>query len=56
MPEEGKFKNRVMQDIAKGNQAGVSGTPAVFVNGQLVEGAQPYQNFEQIVKNKLNGA
>ena len=51
-----KYKDRVQKDIAKGNQEGVSGTPAVFVNGQLVEGAQPYQNFEQIVKNKLNGS
>lgn len=51
-----KYKDRVLKDLAKGSQVGVSGTPAVFVNGQLVEGAQPYQNFEQVVKSKLNGA
>lgn len=53
--KSGKYKSRVEQDIAKGSQSGVTGTPAAFVNGQLVEGAQPYSNFEQIVKNKLNG-
>ncbi|HLD49685.1 MAG TPA: DsbA family protein [bacterium] len=48
-----KYKDRVLKDIAKGSQSGVSGTPAVFVNGQIVEGSQPYQTFEQIVKSKL---
>ena len=52
----GEAKDQVLKDIAKGSQSGVSGTPAVFVNGQLVEGAQPYQNFEQIVKSKLSGS
>jgi protein-disulfide isomerase len=31
----------------------VQGTPAVFVNGQLVAGAVPYARFEKIIKDKL---
>jgi protein-disulfide isomerase len=49
----GKYKVLIQEEIAKGNEAGVRGTPAVFVNGRLVSGAQPYENFDQIVKQEL---
>ncbi len=49
----GKFKDLVQKEIAKGNEVGVQGTPAVFVNGKLVSGAQPYENFDQIIKAEL---
>lgn len=49
----GKYKDLIQKDISKGNQAGVNGTPAFFVNGQLVSGAQPYENFDRIVKSEL---
>ena len=48
-----KYKALVQEEIAKGNQAGVQGTPAVFVNGRLVSGAQPYENFDRIVSSQL---
>ena len=48
-----KYKDVVLQDLEKGQASGVSGTPAVFVNGQLVSGAQPYDRFEKIVQRKL---
>lgn len=51
--ESGKYREVVKKDIAKGGQSGVSGTPAVFINGQRVEGAQPYESFEQMIKTKL---
>ncbi len=44
-----KYKSVVQADIAKGSQVGVNGTPAVFVNGRLVSGAQPYENFSKII-------
>lgn len=50
----GKYKELVQKDQARGQQVGVSGTPAVFVNGKLVSGAQPYENFDQIVKAELS--
>lgn len=49
----GKYKDLVQKEISKGNQVGVNGTPAVFVNGKLISGAQPYENFDQVVKNEL---
>lgn len=48
-----KYKEFIQKEIARGNQVGVQGTPAVFVNGKLVSGAQPYENFDQIVKQEL---
>jgi len=49
----GKYKELIQKDIAKGNQVGVQGTPAIFINGKLVSGAQPYENFDQIIKSEL---
>ncbi len=49
----GKYKELVKQDTAKGSEVGVNGTPAIFVNGQLVSGAQPYESFDKIIKEKL---
>jgi protein-disulfide isomerase len=50
---EGTYKDTVQKDIVRGRQSGVSGTPAIFINGQLVSGAQPYENFDRIIKSKL---
>lgn len=44
--ETASVVNQVYQD---GATAGVSGTPANFVNGQLLEGALPYDSFKQAV-------
>ncbi len=35
---------------------GVSGTPAFFVNGQPLQGAQPYEVFHGVVEAKMNEA
>jgi protein-disulfide isomerase len=48
-----KYRDKVIQDMAKGDAIGVEGTPAVFINGRLVSGARPYAYFEQIVKSEL---
>ena len=31
-----------------------SGTPAFFINGKLISGAQPYSVFEQAIEQELN--
>ena len=36
--DTGKYAAKVAQDAAEGGSAGVSGTPATFVNGQLISG------------------
>jgi protein-disulfide isomerase len=39
--------------VDSGAAAGGFGTPATFINGRLLEGAQPYQAFEQAVERAL---
>lgn len=45
--------DRVTQDLQEGSAAGVGGTPATFVNGQLVEGAVPYETFKAMIQAEL---
>ncbi len=49
-PELGKW---VKQDMADGSKIGVRGTPATFINGYMVSGAQPYAAFKTIVDREL---
>lgn len=49
-------KNAVQKDIERGRASGVGGTPAVFVNGRLISGAQPYENFKSVVDEELQKA
>ncbi len=36
-----------------GEEAGVSGTPAFFVNGMMIQGAQPYESFKALIDAEL---
>ena len=40
-------------DYNEGIALGVNGTPATFVNGKLVSGAQPYEGFEKVIREEL---
>jgi protein-disulfide isomerase len=47
---------KVEQDDAEASQVGVNGTPAAFINGVLVSGAQPYDKFKAVVDQELQKA
>jgi protein-disulfide isomerase len=49
-----KYSSAVEKDIEEGKQAGVSGTPAFYINGRLVAGAQPLENFVRIIDDELS--
>lgn len=49
----GKPGARVAEDVADGKDAGVTGTPTFFINGRLVEGAQPFGTFKRIIDQEL---
>jgi len=40
-------------DVAAGEAAGVSGTPAFFINGRMLDGAQPFATFKKIIDEEL---
>jgi len=48
-----KYKSEVQKDLADGTSYGVQGTPAFFVNGQLLSGAQPFNAFKQAIDAEL---
>ena len=47
------FAAAIDADMKQGSALGVSGTPAAFVNGHLVSGAQPVDAFKKIVDAEL---
>ena len=51
--DDGKFADAVKKDLAYGQQLGVSGTPAFFVNEKMLSGAQPYSVFKQMIDAEL---
>jgi protein-disulfide isomerase len=51
--DSGATASVVAADAATGDSAGVSGTPATFVNGQMVEGAVPVDQFTSIISSAL---
>jgi protein-disulfide isomerase len=50
----GKYQTAIKEDIADGNRVGVSGTPAFFINGGLISGAQPLEAFARIIDDELS--
>jgi protein-disulfide isomerase len=51
--ESGKFASRVEADVRAGVAVGVSGTPALFINGRLVSGAVPLEQIIQVIDDEL---
>ena len=47
---------RVMSDMTAGQAVGVTGTPAYFINGVMISGAQPLENFATIIDRELEAA
>jgi len=51
-----KHNDRVQAQMGVGSSLGVSSTPAAFINGRLVSGAQPYEVFAAIIDEELERA
>lgn len=52
--ESEKYSDKIDDEYASGVAAGVTGTPATFINGQIVSGAVPYETLSQIVDSIIN--
>jgi protein-disulfide isomerase len=48
-----KYKADIDTDLQAGTEVGVDGTPAFFINGRMVTGAQPYEVFKRIIDEEL---
>jgi len=51
--DEGRFAAKIAADVADGTKAGVGGTPALFVNGRFLNGAQPYETIAKVIDDEL---
>lgn len=49
----GQFVAAVEKDVAEGKRAGVTGTPAFYINGRLVAGLQPLESFVKLIEEEL---
>jgi protein-disulfide isomerase len=48
-----KLKEEVLADQKIANSVGATGTPAFFINGRNVTGAQPFEAFKTIIDEEL---
>jgi len=48
-----KYESRVQGSIGIGTRLGINSTPTVYVNGRMVNGAQPIEVFTQIIDEEL---
>jgi len=51
--DTGRHGGLVERDVEAGQGLGVSGTPAFFVNGRPLVGAQPFEAFAQVIDDEL---
>jgi protein-disulfide isomerase len=48
-----QFKDDIDKDMADASSVGVTGTPAFFINGRMLSGAQPFEKFKEIIDDEL---
>jgi len=47
-------KAAIDKDVEDGGKVGVNGTPAFFINGRMLTGAQPFEKFKQVIDEELS--
>jgi protein-disulfide isomerase len=45
----------IQAEAEQGSRLGVTGTPAYFINGRMISGAQPFRAFADIIEDELAG-
>ena len=48
-----RYAGKISEDLREGATLGVSGTPAVFINGRLLTGAQSYEELAKVIQEEL---
>lgn len=51
--DSGRQAAAIQADIQDGARAGVTGTPAMFINGRLLSGNQPYAEIKEVIEDEL---
>jgi predicted DsbA family dithiol-disulfide isomerase len=51
--DSGRQADAVKKDSAEGSQAGVTGTPTLFINGRRLSGGQSYADIQAVIEDEL---
>jgi protein-disulfide isomerase len=51
--DSGRMASETAKDMEDGKAAGITGTPGFIINGELILGAQPFENFKKVIEGKL---
>ena len=51
--DKNEQKAAVEADIAAAKELGINGTPVFYVNGRIVDGAQPFEAFREVIEEEL---
>jgi protein-disulfide isomerase len=51
--DSSKYEARIQDALAAGKGLGISSTPTVYVNGRMINGAQPIEVFESVIDEEL---
>ncbi len=54
--DSGRHAPGIRQDVRDGSRSGVTGTPAIFINGRLLTGVRPYPDIANTVEEELKRA
>lgn len=47
------YKNKIDQDISEANRVGITGTPAIVINGSITLGSRSYDYFTDLIATEL---
>jgi protein-disulfide isomerase len=53
--DSGRMASKIEASKKAGEAVGVTGTPAFFINGRMISGAQPFEKFKELIDNELAG-
>jgi protein-disulfide isomerase len=54
--DSGEFSDEVAADLDAGRALGVTGTPALYINGRFLSGAQPFEVISRVIDDELKRA
>ncbi len=55
LDSDGK-NDEIQRDVSEGSHLGISGTPALFINGRYVAGAAKYETLRDVIQQELAAA
>ncbi len=53
--QQGEYASEVTRDAREAQMLGLTGTPAFIINGKLLSGARPTEQFLQVLDRELEG-